>query len=100
MSMIIDIHKKKGIRPDFDVYIGRRVRNTEFWVSSKWANHYPTLEEYEDMVREYLWDDLEELEGKSLGCWCITTNKTEPLICHGQILMELLKEKNDAIHTE
>lgn len=92
MSSVVDIHKVKGKRPDFDVYIGRRVRNTEFWVSSKWANQYMPLEEYEQYVREWLWDDLGELEGQSLGCWCITTDETEDLVCHGQVLMYLLEE--------
>jgi len=39
--------------------------------------------------------NLDELEGKILGCWCITTNKLEPLKCHGQILMKLLREKKN-----
>lgn len=34
--------------------------------------------------------DLNELTGKRLGCWCITTGSCEPpLTCHGQILMKL-----------
>ena len=100
---VVDIHKVKGVRPEFDVYIGRkgaypRVR-VDFPEDSKWANHfYEDLDAYENHVINDLWDDLDELEGKRLGCWCITTDKVEPLICHGQVLMKLYavrKEVND-----
>jgi len=97
MSEVIDIHKKKGIRPLYDVYIGRRVNRPfieEFQSDSKWANHFYTdFDGYERHVRFYLWDDLDELEGKKLGCWCITTKELTPVKCHGQILMKLLREK-------
>ena len=101
MSSIVDIHKKNGKRPEFDVYIGRRVtRSHDFQKSSKWNNPRLTLEEYELYIRHMIdempeYYNLEELRGKRLGCWCITTNKIEPLKCHGQILMKLLKERED-----
>jgi len=95
MSMVIDIHKKNGIRPDFDVYIGRRIQyHEEFTEDSKWRNRSRSLQDYETWVRQTLWDNLGELEGKRLGCWCVTTTKTVPLRCHGQVLMKLLREKN------
>ena len=94
MSSVVDIHKKKGIRPHFDVYIGRRVQRVGWTYDSKWGNyHYKNLKLYEAHVRTLLMDDLEELRGQILGCWCITTDKIEPLKCHGQILMKLVKEK-------
>lgn len=95
MSMVVDIHKKNRTRPDFDVYIGRRVRfHEEFTEDSKWANRFfRDLKAYEAHVRKDLWDDLDELEGKVLGCWCVTTDQIEPLRCHGQVLMKLLREK-------
>ena len=96
MSMVVDIHKKNGIRPEFDVYIGRRIQyHKEFTRDSKWANRSPTLAAYEDTIRitDRLWNALDELKGKRLGCWCITTDKIEPLRCHGQVLMKLLREK-------
>lgn len=97
MSMIVDIHKKNGKRPHFDVYIGRRVRyHEEFTEDSKWANQGLSLADYEKYAREWLWDDLDELEGKVLGCWCINTKKTVPLKCHGQVLMKLILEKGAA----
>jgi len=78
------------------LYIGR---NMSFYVpgthSSKWRNIFPlkkyTLEEslalYEAHVRENLWDDLDELRGMSLGCWC------KPNPCHGDVLIRLYREK-------
>jgi hypothetical protein len=81
-----------------NIYIGR---NMDFYVKgtnkSKWANPYTLkkykLEEclslYEDYIRNSnLYNELEELAGKILGCWC----KPEP--CHGDILIKLLCEKS------
>jgi hypothetical protein len=84
-------------RIDNHVYIGR---NMNFYVAgtfaSKWQNPYSVkeygldkcLKLYEKHVRETsLYDQLGELEGKILGCWCA------PEKCHGDILCRLLKEK-------
>ena len=91
MSEVVDIHKVRGKTPEFDVYIGRRVRYTDY-KASKWANYKATLEEYEAHVRKDLIWDLWELVGKRLGCWCITTREISPVACHGQVLMKLIKE--------
>jgi len=95
MSSVVDIHKTNGVRLPFDVYIGRRIQyHKEFTDDSKWANRfYQDLEGYERHIRDNLWDDLDELDEKVLGCWCVTTNLLEPVECHGQILMKLLHEK-------
>ena len=86
--------KKEG----YDVYIGR---------PSKWGNPYThindkkTLAEFivesrEDAINKYreyilsnetLLNDLQELDGKVLGCWC------KPKSCHGDVLIELLTKK-------
>jgi len=93
MSEVVDIHKKNGKRPEFDVYIGRRVRyHREFTEDSKWRNRSPSLGHYEQWVRENLWADLKELVGKRLGCWCVTTTEISPVCCHGQVLMRLVRE--------
>lgn len=75
-------------RDKFDVYIGR---------GSKWGNPYiigrdGTREEvivkyrnYIIMRRKDLLNDLEELKGKRLGCWCA------PKVCHGDVLVALIK---------
>ena len=92
--MVIDIHKKKGVRPKFDIYIGREVSGLNWTYDSKWGNYYyGYLSFYEAHIRDVLWNDLEELRGKKLGCFCVTTRFIEPIVCHGQILMKLLKEK-------
>ena len=101
--------KVSSLRPEFEnlqawldasrrnIYIGREM---SFYVAgakgSKWKNPFPVkkfgregcLDKYEEMVRNGdLWDDLEELSGKTLGCWC------HPEPCHGHILRRLFKEK-------
>ncbi len=81
------------------VYIGR---NMNFYVKgavgSKWRNPFKakkyTLEEslnlYENHIRNSnLYDQLEELDGKILGCWC------HPNKCHGDVLCKLLKQKKE-----
>lgn len=91
------VHCKKE---PYDVYIGR---------PSKWGNPFThikdgkTLAKFvvndrEEAVQAYrqwitegdgkhLLNDLHELEGKSLGCWC------HPKSCHGDILCELVSNK-------
>ena len=79
------------------IYIGR---NMNFYVNgtigSKWKNPYSVkkygldkcLKLYEEYIRNSdLYEDLYELDGKILGCWC------KPDKCHGDILIKLLKEK-------
>jgi len=79
----------------YDLYIGRE--NKTFGLkASKWANPF-TLDEftredsliwYEDYIRRTeLYDDLEELTGLTLGCWC------KPKECHGDVLIRLYNEK-------
>lgn len=88
------VHCKKE---PFDVYIGR---------PSKWGNPYSHLEKssskYKTNTREeainkykewitngdgkHLLNDLHELDGKILGCWC------KPKSCHGDILIELIEQ--------
>ena len=70
---------------------------------SKWGNPFKTkkrnkksvkkcLERYEDHIRKDpdLFNAVMELEGKELGCWC------KPFQCHGDILIKLFKEWQDA----
>jgi len=84
-------------KEDYDVYIGR---------PSIWGNPYThkknkkTLAEHivrtrEEAISRYrewitgqpqLLEKLHELKGKRLGCWC------HPLKCHGDILIELLRD--------
>lgn len=79
------------------LYIGR---NMSFYVkgaeASKWRNPYPVkkygldecLKLYEQHIRSTdLYNQLPELKGKVLGCWC------KPNACHGDVLIKLLNEK-------
>lgn len=85
----------------YDTYIGR---------PSKWGNPFShkkgtkaefkvknrkeAIQSYEKWITEgegkHLLDDLHELEGMVLGCWC------KPYACHGDILVKLVnKYKRD-----
>jgi len=79
------------------VYIGR---NMSFYVpganASKWANPFAVkkygrdncLSLYKDYILKNteLLNQIHELEGKELGCWC------HPDRCHGDILVEILND--------
>jgi len=81
-----------------NVYIGRdmtqHVKGAE---GSKWANKYGDeewtrerrVDQYEALIKRTpeLYQSLEELQGKCLGCWCV------PERCHGHALIKLLEEK-------
>ena len=43
---------------------------------------------YEAYVRNNLYEDLEELSGKNLGCWCRNSE-----LCQGTVLIKLYQEK-------
>jgi hypothetical protein len=84
-TTIVNIHHKVP----YDVYIGR---------GSKWGNPFKigkdgtrdeVIEKYAQYIadNEYLIGSLEELRGKRLGCYCA------PKRCHGDVLIELLGEK-------
>ena len=85
---------------DCDVYIGREVKHEGSWNldESKWANPYKIAEfetreeclaKYETHIRNTpeLWNSLDELRGKTLGCWC------KPEGCHGDVLVKLIHER-------
>lgn len=86
---------KQWIEDDDHVYIGR---NMSFYVAgavaSKWANPFSAKKfgrkKCLELYREYilsnpaLMNSLEELRGKTLGCWCA------PEECHGDILISLV----------
>lgn len=83
------------MKEKYDVYIGR---------PGVWGNPYShdegTLAKFKvdsrdeaiDKYKEYILNNkklmakLPELKGKTLGCWC------HPNRCHGDILIELVKE--------
>lgn len=89
MKILNKRHYKK--LPYNSIYIGR---------PSKWGNPFiigkdGDREEVILKYKEYLFnsgliDDIHEIEGKDLVCWC------SPLPCHGDILKEILEYKKEA----
>lgn len=82
MTKVVNLNKSS-----YNIYIGR---------GSKWGNPFPITETESrkvviDKYRDYLFEsglinDIDELEGKVLGCYC------KPKDCHGDVLVELLEE--------
>jgi hypothetical protein len=81
------------------MYIGR---NMEYYVKgakqSKWHNPYTVkiygrkkcIELFENyIINSELYNQLEELKGKTLGCYC-----KENEDCHGDVLLMLLENKS------
>ena len=75
-------------REPFDIYIGR---------GSIWGNPFKidknntresVILKYEKYIKEKpnLLNQLEDLRGKILGCWC------SPKPCHGDVLIRLLND--------
>jgi hypothetical protein len=72
--------------------------------ASKWANPFKigrdgdrdeVLAKYEEYIRERIRSgeiSLDELRGKNLGCWCVEGDRDDKMVCHGQILLLLLKD--------
>ena len=99
---VVHLRRSKGeIVEDCDVYIGRAC-NMGGWrlAQSKWHNPYSVkefgrdgaLERYRTYIEsnaKHLLDDLPELAGKRLGCWC------KPARCHGDILCELFRKYHE-----
>ena len=79
MTTVVNLYKEP-----YDVYIGRAGKGQ----SGKWGNPFSkgTREENIKLFEEYLvnnkelMQDLYELKGKRLGCFC------KPKACHGDIL--------------
>jgi hypothetical protein len=84
---------------DYDVYIGREVKDWGL-AGSKWGNPFlmrdesdaeraRAIAEFREYITngdgQHLLDDLHELKGKRLGCWCA------PKDCHGHVLAELVE---------
>lgn len=101
------VHFKKY---NHDVYIGRGGKTT-----SKWANPYThkdldktqakfqvesrkeaILKFEEHLLTSGLINDIEELRGKVLGCWCCNKpadGSEKTFLCHGQVLAKYLNRE-------
>jgi hypothetical protein len=100
LPKVVHLRRLKGkIVQDCDIYIGRAC-NMGGWqlAQSKWHNPYSVkqygrdgaLNRYKTYIESNennLLNDLHELAGKRLGCWC------KPSRCHGDILRELFKRE-------
>jgi hypothetical protein len=95
----------KDANPEQHVYIGRDMTR---WVAgadkSKWCNEYSVekyglaealrLFERDLRANSKLMDELEELRGCVLGCWCRTSKSpTDKEVCHGDVLLRMLRER-------
>lgn len=107
MTRVVDVHKKNlnkigyadlkdWLKDPNHIYIGRNNVYVNGTFNSKWRNRFSVkkygrdgcLKEYEKFIRENkeLLGQIDELDGKVLGCWC------KPLPCHGDILLKILNE--------
>ncbi len=83
MPVRVQRRRVKGWRmPAGAVYVGR---------PSKWGNPYSTVPPYREMAEQnFDENDLAELCGKDLACWCRLVDKDgNPVPCHADILLEL-----------
>ena len=75
-------------REKYDVYIGRPGKWGNPFSIGKDGTREDVIKKYEEWIRNNskLLNDLHELKGKILSCWCV------PKACHGDILIKLIKE--------
>ena len=88
---IVNLYKvkdlQKWIQDENNIYIGRRTKELQ---GSKWGNPYKIQKPGDRIIavllyKRYLQESgllncIDELKGKTLGCWCA------PKLCHGVIL--------------
>lgn len=96
-TTVVRIKRQGGVVvQDCDIYIGRQCYMGGWTLpKSKWYNPYSVKQYGKDAIPLYeqhirssnLMNDLGELLGMRLGCWC------KPAACHGDILIKLLREK-------
>lgn len=100
------------LNDDYDIYIGRGI-DPKTKQPSKWGNPFShkttplaqkvasrkdSLIQYRNWITtgegKALLNDLHELKGKTLGCFC------KPKSCHGDILIELIKQHTSGVSIE
>lgn len=81
---VVNLHKDS-----YDVYIGRGSKWGNPFVIGKDGTREEVVNKYEKWIltQPKLLNDLPELYGKTLGCFC------HPKACHGDILVRLTREK-------
>lgn len=95
------VHVMRGA---YDLYVGRKNARAGL-PESDWANPFrigrdgdrrTVLDRFEQELRHgslsHLLPRLRELDGRTLGCWCVPKGGVgphDPLVCHAQILLRL-----------
>lgn len=86
------------LREKYDVYIGRKGKNKDGYFGNPFimkeeSDRQKVIDKYKLYFEDRIIRDpefksrVEDLRGKILGCFC------KPLNCHGDIIVEYLKEK-------
>lgn len=77
-------------KESYDTYIGRGSKWGNPFVIGTDGNREQVIAKYKQWITQgngkHLLNDLHELYGKTLGCFC------KPQACHGDVLIELLNE--------
>ncbi|KKM25633.1 hypothetical protein LCGC14_1593050 [marine sediment metagenome] len=81
--MVVNLRKS-----NYNIYIGRGSKWGNPFIIGRDGNREEVIRKYREYIMQSdLLNDLEELRGKVLGCFC------KPKACHGDVLVELLKRK-------
>lgn len=94
MTKVVNI--KSGEK--YDVYIGRpsefgnpftHIKNRETKAEHVVSTRKEAIQKYKEYLLNNpdLLDKIEQLRGKTLGCWC------SPKACHGDIIIEILNTR-------
>lgn len=84
VTKVVNLHKEP-----YDVYIGRGSKWGNPFIIGRDGNRGEVIKKYQQYItveRHDLIEQLSELDGKTLGCFC------KPYACHGDILVQLVKE--------
>lgn len=77
----------------YDIYIGRPSKWGNPFIEGKDGTRKEVIQKYRKYIlsNQELFNSLDELDGKILGCWC------KPKSCHGDVLIELIEKKRKGI---
>ena len=83
--MVVNLRKS-----NYNIYIGRGSKWGNPFIIGRDGNREEVIKKYREYIMQSdLLNDLEELRGKVLGCFC------KPKACHGDVLVELLERSKD-----
>lgn len=88
MPKVVNI-RESGIQPGI-VRIDRKTKWGNPFIVGKDGTREEVIAMYEERLRLIpLIDDLHELRGMDLACWC------SPLPCHGDVLLKLANQESE-----